>query len=231
MTTGFDATLFFRFFDPLALALVLGGSLLVACAGLTRSDIRAMLSGVMGRSFDAAAIRADLSRLERIVMRQGLLAIERETVGDRVIQKAVDRIVDGADEAEIEALFATLRADRRPLQAAGARYWTAVADLAPAMGMIGTIIGLIGMFSTMDDAGRIGPAMALAMLTTLYGVILSGAIAGPVAARLERLSDAERGWQTRALERLERLARVELARVEPVARVAPRGRPVLREAA
>ncbi len=94
------------------------------------------------------------------------------------------------------------------------------------MGMIGTIVGLIGMFSAMDDSARIGPAMALAMLTTLYGVILSGAIAGPIAARLERLSEAERAWQARALERLERLARSELA---PAIR--PLARPILREVA
>ena len=220
MTTGFDATLFFRFFDPLALALVLGGSLLVACAGLTRSDIRAMLSGVMGRSFDAAAIRADLSRLERIVMRQGLLAIERETVGDRVIQKAVDRIVDGADEAEIEALFATLRADRRPLQAAGARYWTAVADLAPAMGMIGTIIGLVGMFAHMDDVAKIGPSMALALLTTLYGAVFANIVAGPIAARLVRNAELEEEARRRTEPLVLRL-------IPSIPAIAAKRRPVL----
>ena len=83
------------------------------------------------------------------------------------------------------------------------------AEAAPAMGMIGTVIGLIGMFAAMDDPATIGPAMALALLTTLYGLIFSAAVAGPIAGRLERLSMAERRWQQTALARLEALARAE----------------------
>ena len=63
------------------------------------------------------------------------------------------------------------------------------------MGMIGTVIGLILMFAQMNDPAAMGPAMAIAMLTTLYGLILAFGIAGPVAARLERLSEAECAWQ------------------------------------
>jgi len=87
--------------------------------------------------------------------------------------------------------------------------WRAAADAAPAMGMIGTVIGLIRMFSAMDDPAKIGPGMALALLTTLYGVIVANCIAGPIAARLERLSRAELLWQKDALERLATIAREE----------------------
>jgi chemotaxis protein MotA len=66
------------------------------------------------------------------------------------------------------------------------------------------------MFAVMDDPSRIGPGMALALLTTLYGIVLSSAIAGPIAARLERLSEAELAWQRWTFERLEQLARAEL---------------------
>jgi len=71
----------------------------------------------------------------------------------------------------------------------------------------------------------IGPAMALALLTTLYGIILSSAVAGPIAARLERLSEAEIAWQADALERLEQLAHAELGvlafRPRPTLRTVP----------
>ncbi|MGE5721211.1 MAG: MotA/TolQ/ExbB proton channel family protein, partial [Sphingomonadales bacterium] len=71
----------------------------------------------------------------------------------------------------------------------------------------GTVLGLIGMFMAMDDPARIGPAMALAMLTTLYGLCLGTILFGTIAARLERLSVAERAWQSGALARLETVVR------------------------
>src|SRR3546814_20201222 len=65
------------------------------------------------------------------------------------------------------------------------------------------------MFIAMDDPATIGPAMALALLTTLYGLFVSAVIATPIAGRLERLSIAERRWPVAALARLEALARAE----------------------
>ena len=65
------------------------------------------------------------------------------------------------------------------------------------------------MFARMDDPAAMGPGMAIAMLTTLYGLVLAFAICGPVAARLQRLSDAECAWQARTVERLVALARAE----------------------
>ncbi|MDV3182666.1 MAG: MotA/TolQ/ExbB proton channel family protein, partial [Candidatus Phytoplasma australasiaticum] len=74
-------------------------------------------------------------------------------------------------------------------------FWGAAADAAPAMGMIGTVIGLIRIFGAMDDPTAIGPGMALALATTLYGMVVANLVAGPIAARLERLSGAEIEWQ------------------------------------
>jgi chemotaxis protein MotA len=71
------------------------------------------------------------------------------------------------------------------------------------------VIGLVAMFAAMNDPAAMGPAMAVAMLTTLYGLVLAFAVAGPVASRLERLSEVELAWQRRAVSRLEALARAE----------------------
>ena len=86
------------------------------------------------------------------------------------------------------------------------------------MGMIGTVIGLIQMFAALDDLAALGPAMALAMLTTLYGIILANVVAAPIASRLERLSTSELAWQREALERLLGIAEAELAPVTPTKR-------------
>ena len=88
-------------------------------------------------------------------------------------------------------------------------FWRHAAEVAPAMGMIGTVIGLVTMFAHMNDPAAMGPAMAVAMLTTLYGLVLAFGVAGPIAARLERLSEAECAWQARASERLVALARAQ----------------------
>ncbi|RYE03096.1 MAG: biopolymer transporter ExbB, partial [Sphingomonadales bacterium] len=96
---------------------------------------------------------------------------------------------------------------------AAADVWTGMAEVAPAMGMIGTLIGLVGMFVAMKDPQAIGGAMAIALLTTLYGAILASLVALPVAARLKRQSRHEA--QERA--RIE-LPLAALAGIEPATR-------------
>ena len=66
----------------------------------------------------------------------------------------------------------------------GQAIFKAIGDVGPAMGMIGTLIGLVQMLSTMDDPKQIGPAMAVALLTTLYGAVLANMIALPIADKL-----------------------------------------------
>lgn len=66
----------------------------------------------------------------------------------------------------------------------GERVWRATGDVAPAMGMIGTLIGLVQMLSNMNDPKAIGPAMAVALLTTLYGAVLANMMALPIADKL-----------------------------------------------
>ena len=125
------------------------------------------------------------------------------------MHRAACRLAD-ADSAERFAIWAREELeDRRARHKAAIGLWRYAAEVAPAMGMIGTVIGLIPMFAKMNDPAAMGPAMAVAMLTTLYGLVLAFGIAGPIAARLERLSEAECAWQARVAERLLALARAE----------------------
>ena len=77
------------------------------------------------------------------------------------------------------------------------------------MGMAGTILGLIGMFAGMRDPATIGPSMALALMTTLHGMVLANAVAGPIANRLAGLSERELAWQEALVDRMIVLARRE----------------------
>ena len=209
-----------RFLDPFALLIVFGGSALAAAARSTAGDVaRAFAAlGPLVRArpeLDAHAALVAVNRIEALAEIRSIACADRVRTAEPFLRRAARRLSDAAS-AESFARWAEQELEQRTWRHAGAvAVWRAAADAAPAMGMIGTIIGLIQMFAVMDDAARIGPPMALALLTTLYGVIVSSAIAGPIAARLERLSEAEIAWQATALERLERLAHAELDAAPP----------------
>ncbi|SFS12820.1 MotA/TolQ/ExbB proton channel family protein [Sphingomonas jatrophae] len=199
-----------RYLDPLALLLVIGGAFAIACFRSTGED-RARAFAALGPLFRAdpardglAALRA-LSRIEARVQLRTLAQVDR-VAAEGFLRRAARRLADAPSAAAFVAWGEEALTVRSERHAGAIGFWRAVADAAPAMGMIGTVVALVAMFARMEDAAAIGPAMALAMLTTLYGVVLSGAIAGPIAARLERLSEAEAAWQRRAVARLARLA-------------------------
>ena len=120
----------------------------------------------------------------------GFLALEEAEITNPFMQKGVDMLVDGHDA---DVVRATLQKDinlTTERHETGKDMMMALADVAPAMGMIGTLIGLVAMLSNMDDPKSIGPAMAVALLTTLYGAFLANVIAIPIAAKLNlRLSE------------------------------------------
>jgi chemotaxis protein MotA len=161
-----------------------------------------------------AAIVA-VGKVEKLTEVRNIACVDRIKTAERFLRRAVRRLAQ-AQTAEAFARWARHDLAERERRHQGAiGYWRSVAETAPAMGMIGTVIGLIQMFAALEDLSRIGPAMALAMLTTLYGIVLATVIAGPLAARLERLSNAELTWQREALERLLQIAEAELAPVTP----------------
>jgi chemotaxis protein MotA len=204
-----------RMIDPTALALVAGGSLAAAALRSTRADLfralsalRILLSGDPER--DAVAARRAVREIEQIAEKRGTACADRVGDESRFVRRAGLKLAD-APSAEA---FAEWAADDLAARAArhenAAAVWRAAAEAAPSLGMLGTVLGLIAMFAAMDDPATLGPAMALALLTTLYGIVFGTLLFGPAAARLERLSQAELRWQKAALARLEKLARAEV---------------------
>ena len=115
----------------------------------------------------------------------GFLALEEAEITNAFMQKGVDMLVDGHDA---DVVRSTLQKDidlTTERHETGSNMMMALADVAPAMGMIGTLIGLVAMLSNMDDPKSIGPAMAVALLTTLYGAFLANVIAIPIASKLK----------------------------------------------
>ena len=130
----------------------------------------------------------------------GFLALEEAEITNAFMQKGVDMLVDGHDA---DVVRATLQKDinlTTERHEKGAGMLMALADVAPAMGMIGTLIGLVAMLSNMDDPKSIGPAMAVALLTTLYGAFLANVIAIPLAAKLKLRLEEEKMNQELVLD-------------------------------
>nr|WP_295373323.1 MotA/TolQ/ExbB proton channel family protein [uncultured Sphingosinicella sp.] len=203
-----------RLFDPAALALVVGGSLAAAGLRSTRADLFRALAALKvlitgDPEGDALSARRAVREIEQIAEKRGTACADRVGDESRFVRRAGLRLAD-APSAEAFAQWAAEDLDARAVRHENAiAVWRAAADAAPSLGMLGTVLGLIAMFASMDDPDTLGPAMALALLTTLYGIVAGTLLFGPAAQRLERLSEAELRWQKAAIARLETLVRGE----------------------
>jgi len=200
------------FLDPIALAIVGGGvvagTVLRSASGdLARSV--AALGQLPRRRFDVEPLLSQVSALGRIARRHGVIALDRSKIEDPDIAAAVAAIVDGASPKEVGTLLEQRRCARFERHRGGWEVWSGAAELAPAMGMVGTLVGLVGMFSAMKDPQAIGGAMAVALLATLYGALLANLALLPVATRLKRRARHEAQERLRLQPALALLAGIE----------------------
>lgn len=114
----------------------------------------------------------------------GLLSLEGKEISNDFLARGIALLIDGHDEDVVRTVLTKDKNQAVARHKSGASVWSALGDLGPAMGMIGTLIGLVAMLSNMDDPKSIGPAMAVALLTTLYGAMLANMIAIPFADKL-----------------------------------------------
>lgn len=158
---------------------------------------------------DRDAARALFFRIEAVAELHGLMRTDRLRADHPFTAQALNSFANANNIEHFSVWIHQMIEDRRSRHDRVIAFWNAVADAAPAMGMAGTIIGLIGMFASMRDPAAIGPAMALALLTTLHGMILANMIAGPIANRLAGLSERELAWQGALAERMIAIGRRE----------------------
>lgn len=202
--------------DPLALGIVLGGTAIAAVLRAPLADAGravAALATLGRRRFDAGPLVGQVGALGRIARRHGVIALDRSVITDGDVAAAIAAIVDGAAPADVAALIDHARRARIERHAAAIDVWVGAAEAAPAMGMVGTLVGLAAMFATMTDPAAIGGAMATALLATLYGAVLANLVLMPIATRLRAAARAE------AFER----ARIEAPLVALAERERPRG--------
>ncbi|HBH26394.1 MAG TPA: biopolymer transporter ExbB [Rhodospirillaceae bacterium] len=186
------------FFNLPALLIVLLGTAAATAVSYTGREISGAWR-VIARSIFSRIRRADflaraLMDLAIIARKKGLLALiahERDLKREPFLARAVQLVVDGYPPKDIEEIlgqetYAMAQRHRR-----AASITRRASEIAPAMGLIGTLVGLVQMLANLTDPDAIGPAMAVALLTTFYGAILGTVVMGPLAIKLEKRSDDE----------------------------------------
>ena len=219
------------FFDPPSLLMVVGGTIAVVYARHPWPEFVAHLHAA------ADAFRPSTRRLEKlatllpelgsITRKQVLLALEGEAAAtsEAFLRQGLTLLADGTDEAR---LTAHLRLEMETIykrNAAVISVWQAWVETAPAMGLVGTLIGLVQMLGNMSDPKAIGPAMALALLTTLYGVVLANVVAAPIVSKLRIASDEELEYLEAVLAGMQMISRNDNPRLIGEAMLARLGAP------
>lgn len=129
--------------------------------------------------------------LAGLARKNGLLALESVEINNGFMKKGIQYLVDGLDGEVVRSTLVKEKNKAVERHDIGQRIFKAIGDVGPAMGMIGTLIGLVQMLSAMDDPKSIGPSMAVALLTTLYGAMLATMFALPIADKLCLRSEEE----------------------------------------
>jgi chemotaxis protein MotA len=201
-------------FDPLTLAGMGAGVLLVvlfqngaAALGRGFSALRVLLTADPAGDRDAA--RASMLKIDQVAQLRGLACTDRVKTANIFLAEAARKLANSDRTEQFELWASQVLADRGQRHASARNVWLSMADAAPALGMAGTIVGLVGMFAAMDDPAKLGPSMALALLTTFYGVVIANVIAAPIATRLADLSERELAWQKEVADRMAAIARRE----------------------
>lgn len=195
-------------------ALLLGGaplafidvpSMLIVIGGVTAvtfimfplrtvvGSIQVAVKAFRDDTWNLDAIIDQMVSLSRLARTNGILALEdaEKEIKNPFLKKGIQLAVDGNEEDLIRFIMATDVSFTRERHAIGQKVFKQMGAMGPAFGMIGTLIGLVQMLRTLDDPSSIGPAMAVALLTTFYGALIANLVCLPIANKLEFRSKEE----------------------------------------
>ena len=186
-----------NFGDVPSVIITIGGSVSGVLASHALPDFINGLKGftltLKGSQDKPDEVIRNIIDLSNVARKEGLLALEETANGieDEFLKKGIMLVVDGTDPELVRGILET------DLNCVEARhktvigFWDKWAELGPAWGMIGTLIGLVNMLKKLNDPSAIGPAMAVALLTTLYGSLIANWLCNPTSAKLKVKNDLE----------------------------------------
>ncbi len=185
------------YIDPGSIFIVVGGTIGAWFAAMPMNDIKNIFTlvkvAMQNTELDLNQQIEDIVEMANIARKNGLLALEDKvnSMEDPFMKNGVMLILDGTDPElvknvmETEVYFIDERHSRN------AALFDKGSALAPAFGMIGTLIGLINMLQKLDDPSNLGPSMAVALITTFYGVIIANIMFNPISSHLKAKSADE----------------------------------------
>ena len=185
------------FMDGPSAMIVLGGTFGAALINYPLSDIMGVIkvarNAFLKREHQVMEVINLLIEMSKVSRRKGILALQGMVIRlkDPFLIKAVELMVDGVEPSDMVNILETeinFISERHRL---GAEIFTTLGNFAPAMGLVGTLIGLVQMLRHMNDPGSLGPSMAVALITTFYGVVLANLIFLPIAGKLKTRSARE----------------------------------------
>jgi chemotaxis protein MotA len=176
------------FVDVTSILIVFGGTTCVVLMKFTAGQFfgaaKIAVKAFMFKTDDPEDLIAKIVEMADAARKGGFLALEEMEISNSFMQKGIDLLVDGHDADVVRSALQKDIALTTERHEAGTGVFKAFGDVAPAMGMIGTLVGLVAMLKNMDDPKSIGPAMAVALLTTLYGAMLANMVCFPIADKL-----------------------------------------------
>lgn len=191
------AAIYRDFMDFQSALITFGGAFCAILAGNTIESFTGGLKSfalVLKRpNFDIPVMIQKVIDLSNVARKEGLLALEEAAgeVDDAFLRKGILLVVDGTDPELVRAIMETELMSMEDRHKKKIGFWEDVGAMGPAWGMIGTLVGLVNMLNNMSDPNSIGPQMAVALITTLYGSLLANWICTPVAMKLKMNNDEE----------------------------------------
>ncbi len=185
------------FIDPGSIVIVIGGTFAAIFVTFPLNKVfgiaKVTQKAFFNADHDSKVIISKVIELANVARREGLLALEEavDEVKDDFLKKGVMLIVDGTDPELVQNILETEISYLQDRHSEGKALYENLGTLAPAFGMVGTLIGLVAMLNNLDDPSSIGPAMAVALLTTFYGSLLANLIFNPIAVKLSVKSKDE----------------------------------------
>jgi len=186
-----------NFLDAPSAIITIGGSL---SAVLCSNKLSGFIAGIKSfalpfkeKSVDPGETINKIIELSNVSRKEGLLALEEAagSIDDEFLKKGIMLVVDGTDAELVRGILETelVNLDTRHKSTIG--FFDNWAALAPAWGMIGTLLGLVNMLKNLSDTASIGPNMAVALLTTLYGSLIANWICVPISNKLKLQNNDE----------------------------------------
>ena len=181
------------FIDLPAVLIVIGGTFGVTTISFSLKDM-VRFPNVMAKALtrsipDAEKTALHMLRLAELARKRGILGLDQmlDTMRhEPFVHKAVSLAVDGTPVEEIHNILQREISEMADRHMRSAGILRKAAEVAPAMGLIGTLIGLVQMLGNLNDPASIGPGLAVALLTTFYGAVLANMVFSPLASKLER---------------------------------------------